>query len=253
MTLVLYDGSWMGFLTLVFEVYEYKIAEPSIGKMGSANGSLFGTAHEVMTSEEKAMRVLKKLQQKISLVALRQLRHNFLSELEGIEIVMLGYIQYVLASKYSVENDYGHPCVFAVQENSRKVLREKHRMEAFVRFQLTKDGLYYAIVQPDYNVLPLIAKHFKDRYADQRWLIYDTQRKYGICYDLQTVSEVQLHFSHDMNNETALDNLYDEREPLYQTLWQQYFKTVNIAARKNTKLHVQHMPKRYWKYLVEKQ
>ncbi len=58
-------------------------------------------------------------------------------------------------------------------------------MEAFVRFQLIKDGLYYATVQPDYNVLPLILKHFKDRYADQRWLIYDTLRKYGILYDLE--------------------------------------------------------------------
>ncbi|RYZ23730.1 MAG: DUF4130 domain-containing protein, partial [Chitinophagaceae bacterium] len=46
---------------------------------------------------------------------------------------------------------------------------------------------------------------------------------------------------------------YDEAESIYQELWKQYFKSVNIAARKNTKLHIQHMPKRYWKYLPEKQ
>ena len=44
-----------------------------------------------------------------------------------------------------------------------------------------------AIVQPDFNVLPLIEKHFRERYADQRWLIYDVRRKYGLYYDLQTV------------------------------------------------------------------
>jgi probable DNA metabolism protein len=44
----------------------------------------------------------------------------------------------------------------------------------------------------------------------------------------------------------------DEKEELYQHLWQQYFSTLNIAARKNLKLHIQHMPKRYWRYLVEK-
>jgi probable DNA metabolism protein len=43
--------------------------------------------------------------------------------------------------------------VLTVQQTSRKVHREKHRMEAFVRFQLTKDQLYFAIVQPDFNVL----------------------------------------------------------------------------------------------------
>ena len=31
-----------------------------------------------------------------------------------------------------------------------------------------------------------------------------------------------------------------------------YFKSTNIVARKNTKLHTQHVPKRYWKYLTEK-
>ena len=113
--------------------------------------------------------------------------------------------------------------------------------------------MYYAIVQPDYNVLPLILSHFKNRYADQRWLIYDAMRKYGIYYDLQQVTEVQIDFSTDMQNKTALAAIYDEKENLYQTLWQQYFSSVNIKARKNTKLHIQHMPKRYWKYLIEKQ
>jgi probable DNA metabolism protein len=53
--------------------------------------------------------------------------------------------------------------------------------------------------------------------------------------------------------ETILKLLPDEKEELYQRLWQQYFTSVNIAARKNTKLHIQHMPKRYWKFLPEKQ
>lgn len=32
-----------------------------------------------------------------------------------------------------------------------------------------------------------------------------------------------------------------------------HFKSTNITERKNTKLHVQHIPKRYWRYLTEKQ
>jgi probable DNA metabolism protein len=63
-------------------------------------------------------------------------------------------VQYVISSKHGVENDYGNADVLMVQQVSKKVEREKHRMEAFVRFQLTKDGLYYALIQPDYNVLP---------------------------------------------------------------------------------------------------
>ena len=45
----------------------------------------------------------------------------------------------------------------------------------------------------------------------------------------------------------------DEREPLFQVLWQAYFDHVNIPERKNLKLHRRHMPLRYWQYLSEKQ
>jgi probable DNA metabolism protein len=194
--------------------------------------------------------VLAKLEQKISRTAMTQVYKSFLSELKGMEDVLLRYVQYVIAGKHGIENDYGHPDVLLVQQTSKKVHREKHRMEAFVRFQLTKDELYYAIVQPDYNVLPLIATHFKERYADQRWLIYDGIRKYGLYYDLNEVSEVTIDFNESGNGTT---NVYDEQEGLYKELWKQYFDSVNIKARKNTKLHIQHVPRRYWKYLIEKQ
>ena len=176
----------------------------------------------------------------------------YLSEIKDIENVVFRYIRYALISNFSVENNFSHPDVLLLQQTARKVHREKHRMEAFVRFQCTKDKLYYAIIQPDYNVLPLISKHFEDRYADQKWLIYDSLRKFGLHYDLEKVETVSLHFETDLNNPEQLKGIYDEREELYQTLWRQYFQSVNIKARKNMKLHIQHMPKRYWKNLVEK-
>ena len=102
-------------------------------------------------------------------------------------------------------------------------------------------------------MLPLIEKHFKERYADQRWLIYYGTRKYGLYYDLKSVETVNISFNDNAGNGKNIAAIFGEKEELYQHLWQQYFKSVNIASRKNTKLHIQHMPKRYWKYLTEKQ
>lgn len=253
MNTVIYDGSFKGLLTAIFEVYEYKIQQPHIVKKEMVEGSLFGTIHLTETDNAKAVRVLNKLKEKLTPNGFAQLYKTFLSELKGIENVIYRYIAYVLQNNGGVENNYAHPDVLMLQQTSRKVDRERHRMKAFIRFQLTKDSLYYAIIQPDYNVLPLIVKHFKDRYADQRWLIYDAMRKYGIYYDLGNVTEVNIDFTSDLQNADSRAALYDASEELYQQLWQQYFASVNIKARKNTKLHVQHMPKRYWKYLVEKQ
>ena len=158
---------------------------------------------------------------------------------------MLRYIQYVISSVDSVERNYGNADVLLINQTAKKVDREKHRMKAFIRFQKTKDELYYAIIQPDFNVLPLIEKHFR--------LIYDVRRKYGLYYSLQTVEEVQINFAENISDKPALQTIQDEKEELYQSLWQTYFDSVNIKARKNMKLHIQHMPKRYWKYLIEKQ
>lgn len=246
---VVYDGSFEGWLTTVFDVYEYKLEDVMIVRDELHQPCLVGNTHIVHTDEQKATRVYKGLQLKLSTRSLHNLYRCFLSEEKQIENTMLAYMRYVFAKKYSVENDYSNPAVLAISQTAKKVHRESHRMEAFVRFQLAKDGLYYSIVSPDFNVLPLVQKHFARRYADQRWLIYDSARKYGIYYNLQQVEMVNLLFTEDSQNTRAI---CDEKEELYQRLWQQYFSSVNIAARKNMKLHIQHMPKRYWKYLTEK-
>ena len=42
-----------------------------------------------------------------------------------------------------------------------------------------------------------------------------------------------------------------EREKEYQQLWKTFFQTIAIEERKNPRLQMQFMPKKYWKDLVE--
>ena len=101
-------------------------------------------------------------------------------------------------------------------------------------------------------MLPLISKHFERRYADQKWIIYDLKRNYGLYYDLNGVELIQIALADNFDpTKTTLD-FFTTSEIEFQTLWQDYFESTNIPSRKNTKLHVQHVPKRYWKYLSEK-
>lgn len=75
--------------------------------------------------------------------------------------------------------------ILKISKICKSVSRERHRMTAFVRFEKMQDDIYFAKIDPDFNVLPLIRKHFKDRYADQKWMIYDLRRHYGLLYDLE--------------------------------------------------------------------
>jgi probable DNA metabolism protein len=249
---LLYDGTFDGFLSAVFDVYYYKFEAPSIVKESSFNGNVFEKVHTVHTDATHSTRVWTGLAKRLSPDALEQAYKTFLSGVPNMENVLLHYVQYAFRAETAIETDFGNAAVLAVHQMAKKVQREKHRMEAFVRFQQTADGLYYAIIEPDFDVLPLITKHFRDRYADQRWMIWDGKRKYGIYYDLQTVTLVQVSFGAGTNSGKDVSAVYDESEALYQQLWQHYFKSVNIPARKNTRLHLQHMPVRYWKYLPEK-
>ncbi len=253
MQLVVYDGSFTGLLSAVFDVYEYKFRDVSIVTEAQRQDTIFGEAHIVYTDEAKAARVWKGLKQRLPASALTAFYKTYLSEERGMEDMLLQYAQYAFSSSQNIEQDYSHAAVSYITATAKKVHREKHRMEAFVRFQQTADGLYYATVEPDFNVLPLISTHFEKRYADQQWMIYDVKRKYGIYYNLQSVAFVDVSFNTPTGKETDIAAVLDESEELYQHLWQKYFNSVNIAARKNMKLHIRHMPYRYWKYLTEKQ
>ncbi|MCK7591748.1 TIGR03915 family putative DNA repair protein [Subsaxibacter sp. CAU 1640] len=247
-----YDGTFEGFLTCVFHVYERRLTHVDIQPSHVAIDSLFDAREEIITDFEKSKRVWTGLKSKTSSNGRLRLMYAFLSEQAGIERHLLEFIRYVFDSKSIVDDDYSHEAVLKVTQVAKSVGREKHRMEAFVRFRLTKDDLYFATIEPDFNVLPLIQKHFKSRYADQKWLIYDLKRKYGIHYDLKNVEMVTMELPADFDPVNTSEDFFAEEELKFQLLWQNYFKSTNIESRKNMKLHVRHVPKRYWKYLSEK-
>jgi probable DNA metabolism protein len=253
MTQVIYDGTMAGVLTAIFEVYDRRLDIVNISQGKELQQDAFAQRLEVVTDALKARRVWKGLLKKLPATTLDQFYYSFLSENEDIENLMLAYARYVFSSDKNVSEDFGNNAVLAIVQTARKVWREKHRMEAFIRFQLLKDGLFYAAAEPDYNVLPIIIRHFRSRYADQDWLIYDARRRYGIHHQKNnhSVTEVRIDWSEEVreNSEAA----YEPHEPLYQMLWKDYFHATGIPARNNKKLHLQHMPVRYWKYLTEKQ
>lgn len=64
MTQFIYDGSYIGLLSTIFEVYERKCKEASIVNRDKIKGLMFIENMEVVSDYEKASRVLKGLQKK---------------------------------------------------------------------------------------------------------------------------------------------------------------------------------------------
>ena len=141
-------------------------------------------------------------------------------------------------------------------------------MKQFIRFQKAKDGTYLAVISPDHNVLPLIISHFQDRFNDQPWLIYDAHRHYGYYYSLtpspslkggeseyrviRVTFEDEASVPFDLNNGKMNADILSDNEQLFQDLWRTYFKAICIKERMNPKKQLSDMPRRYWKYMTEK-
>jgi len=251
MMTLFYDGSFEGILTAVFEIYARKLKYVKMLPNGTYSGALFTDELTIVTDENRARRVLQGLTKKIASAGVQRLYAAHLAEILEEDNPIVGYMRYVFDNEKNIEDDYGNRYVLRVSELVRMVRREKHRMEAFIRFQKLKDETFYATVDPDFNVLPLILKHFRKRYADQKWIIYDTRRAFGLYYDLHQVEYITLDFSEEGVGKSIVSK-YESDEGIYQVLWKEYFKSVNIASRKNNKLHLRHVPKRYWKNLTEK-
>ena len=251
MTILSYDNTFEGFLTAVFEVFEFKYLNPKIIKSSEIQQNLFTKPIEIITNIEKSDRVIKKLNTQIQSDGVRCLIYAFLSEKEGVEDDLFKVIQYgVQNPTLNVMKNFSNESVLRIVQLTKSVGREKHRMEAFIRFELLKDDIYFAKIDPDFDVLTLIIQHFKNRYQDQKWLIYDLRRKYGVFYDLKEVEIISLDLDKTLLEKNS--EIYSDVEIEYQKLWWEYFDHTNIKERKNTKLHLQHVPKRYWKYLTEK-
>ncbi|PQJ79153.1 TIGR03915 family putative DNA repair protein [Polaribacter porphyrae] len=250
---LIYDGTFEGFLSCVFYVFEYKLNQVTIQNQYVIQNSFFAKNETILTDKEKSDRVWKGLKTKASSVSTTKIYYAFLSEQNGIENILLDNIKHIFNHKEKVDTDFTQPSILKTSQVAKNVSREKHRMEAFVRFRLTKDNIYFSNIEPDFNVLPLISKHFKSRYADQKWIIYDIKRSYGLYYDLETLDFINLDFPEHFDFTKTNSDFFSDQEFDFQKLWKDYFDSTNIKERKNMKLHIRHIPKRYWKYLSEKQ
>lgn len=253
MLVFFYDKTFEGLLTAVFDAYSRKTFPNALLGEGDIAPLFMEDSYTVVTQADKAGRVWTALEKKMSKLACNMLTHAWMSEIEGCDEMIFRYIQKMLDSKISIETNFADKDVLTLHQIAKKVSHEGHYLVELIRFQKAADNIFFAPVSPQYNALPLVIDHFKDRFADQKWLIYDLKRKYGFYYDLHTVEEITLTDDTHLLTGKLDESLMAEDEKQFQELWKGYFKAITIKERINLKLQRQHMPKRFWKYLTEKQ
>ena len=265
MQVYVFDNTLDGLLTAVFDSFLLKQQPEYLLAEGEQLPLFVDQQYRVVTDSEKAERVWKGLEKHLSKDGLHMITISWLSEERTLNQPLFNFICKVFRLKIkNFEQNASDEDVPAVRNTCRRVLHEQLRMKQFIRFQKAKDGTYLAVVSPDHNVLPLIIDHFQDRFNDQPWLIYDAKRHYGYYYEaspdpskgrgevIRVTFEDEASVPFDLSNGKMDETVLSENDKIFQDLWRTYFKAICIKERMNPKKQLSDMPRRYWKYMTEK-
>ena len=264
MQVYVFDNTLDGLLTAVFDSFFLHQQQVTLLVEGEQLPLFADEPHRVVTDGEKAERVWKGLEKHLSKEGLHMITISWLSEERALNQPLFNYISKVFRLQVKdFERNASDEDVLAVRNTCRRVLHEQLRMKQFIRFQKAKDGTYLGVVSPDHNVLPLITDHFADRFNDQPWLIYDAKRHYGYYYSplqppptgggvIRVTFEDEASVPFDLADGKLSEEVLSENDKLFQDLWRIYFKAICIKERMNPKKQLSDMPRRYWKYMTEK-
>ncbi|MDB4292487.1 TIGR03915 family putative DNA repair protein [Maribacter sp.] len=189
--ILIYDGSFNGFLTTIYRAFDENIQVSDIQKNIIFQGGLFSDTETVSTQLEHAKSVWNGIQTK-SHIAIRNIYFAFLSEHQRIEIILYNYIKKLFSPKDMLSLNFPNDLESSINQLANTVGKEKQHMEAYLKFNATADGVQLAFINPDNDILPLISRHYRFKFPDSPWLIYDSKRDYGLYYNLKTVELISL-------------------------------------------------------------
>jgi probable DNA metabolism protein len=240
----IFDGSFDGLLTSIYEAYYRKDKPEEIIPECQFKPTLLTEPFYVATDVEKSSKVYDAIKNKISKPSLKLIYHVYLSELDGCCTMIYNYVKLGFKLGKEVDLHLHVDCVLQMHNLEKKVTYECHRMLGFVRFK-SIDNMFYATIEPDHNILGLIASHFSSRLPNENWIIHDLKRNLAVFYNKKEWIVTEL------SKEKAGDFLVREESELYETLWKEFYKTIAIEDRINPMLQKRMMPARYWKHLTE--
>ena len=245
-TVFLYDGTFFGFLTIVFDSYVENRIPIKIYAEKDYENNLIEKTYYVKTDDEKAGRVFNGIKKNISFDTLQITYNAFLSGKKDKELSILKYVLAGFNIGHSINNMLTCDYVMDTMKLKKNTWFEAHRLKGLVKFRCVKETLYYAPIHPDNDVIEIVGQHFVKRLPTQDFILHDKNRNKAFIFNQKESKIIELP------SDFKLPEFSDE-EKLYQSLWRTFFKTIAIEERTNPKLQRSFMPKKYWQDLIETQ
>jgi probable DNA metabolism protein len=240
-----YDGTWDGLMCLIHRTAQDRAEPEAIIRPSDAElGVLFDTTaveNDPKIAEATAA-VLKKR------VSNRAFSHAWFALLScdrggygNVDIALWRMLAKVWEGGKTMEAHLADESVHLVRKAALRTESEYNKLLGVVRF---KDigGVFYAALEPDCDVLTLLADHFCARLPDRGWILHDLRREKAVLYNGKTWALA--HMPPDFHPPASEDDAC-------ANLWREFYRSTTTLQRLNYKAQRGHMPKKYWKHLTE--
>lgn len=236
-----YDGSYEGLLCCIFESFARKEIPFDIQNAAAQQLSLYPSL-DIATDMAHAERVRSGIRRRISEEAYALVELGYFTCHPQREQLILDFVRLGMKYKQQTLSLLTNDTVRALQRAVGHLTGESHQLKGFVRFSV-HSGVLVAVIEPKNYVLPLLAPHFCDRYANDAFIIYDAAHGAMLAYrqGKSIITSVERFEQPEP----------DAAEQQFRSLWKTFYNTIGIEQRYNPRCRMGHMQKRYWKHLTE--
>ncbi|MBQ2817020.1 MAG: TIGR03915 family putative DNA repair protein [Clostridia bacterium] len=237
----IYDGTFNGLLTCIFESFEKHETPFNIAPADSPVGFLI-SPKEIKTDEIKAQRVVKGIISHMGGRGMEMVEDGYYTCLPDKELVILDFVKMGMRLGECVCDMLAVPIVSTLQKAITHFHREKHLLTGFIRFS-EHNGVLVSKIDPKNRVLPKMAQHFCDRYRNETFFIYDATHKEGLLYNNSKAYIIPI--------DDYIQPDADESELQARDLWKLFYDTIAIKERYNPVCRMSHLPMRYRHNMTE--
>lgn len=239
MKIIVYDGTFEGYLTVIFTQYKeiFKI------KIESEKDQIsFLDQKYIKTNFEKAKRVEDSIKKNISEEFYYDIKIAFKSDYKNKDTIIARLIKLSFLKGEKITKSTNKYAI-AFNKMVKNYGREAHAFMGLLRFKEIQEGFLFAKYESHNDILEDLSRHFLQRMPKEKFVIYDKNKNKAF---------VSIYGNFEVVEILNLDIKESKKEEFFQNLWIGFYDAIAIKERKNKKLMIENMPKKYWKNLPEK-
>ena len=240
----LFDGTFEGFLNIVYDYYYEKNFPDFIDVDGCYQTRLMTEYYYVYSDAEKSERVMNGLHKKASTRIFNIVYNAFYAE--EFEDRFLDIFNFIILSfkiGAKAEEHLTTDFVRNTLKYYKRVSSELLRQIEFCRFAETRQGVFYCPISPRNDILKFVCGFFVDRFYSMNFVIHDTKRNIAGIYDQ---SECVI-----VDTPQNAEIVYSENERRYQEYWFEFYNSATNDLRINSDHQRAMLPKYFRKNMTE--